>query len=155
MRPSFPLLAVFSCLIFVARGYENFRGSSGVIRGESSIKIGTGASSRGSGTGRGNSGVRIGEGKNPSSTRQRVIPSTTTTTTPQPHYVQPTPPHSSNSAKNATKIYLKVCLAVKYLKLFLPHYIVFLNFVPFQSLTEEISFSGWKFSTHLNLFKKY
>ncbi|XP_043290042.1 glutamate receptor ionotropic, NMDA 2B isoform X2 [Venturia canescens] len=114
MRPLFPLLVVFSCLPLAARASESFRGSSGVIRGESSIKIGTGTSSRGSGTGRGNSGVRIGEGKNPSSTRQRIIPPTTTTTTPQPHYVQPTPPHSSNSAKNASKIYLKVGMVVPY-----------------------------------------
>ncbi|XP_043477640.1 glutamate receptor ionotropic, NMDA 2B isoform X2 [Leptopilina heterotoma] len=97
--------------------HGSYFGSTTVTRSGSGVKIGSterGAVSRGLGigSGRGNSGIRIGEGRIHNSTRQKPIPTTSTTTTAQPFYTQPSETISPGDSTNIT--FLKVGLVVPY-----------------------------------------
>lgn len=101
----------------------SYFGSTTVTRGGSGVKIGSterGAVSRGLGigSGRGNSGIRIGEGRIHNSTRQRPIPTTSTTTASHPFYTQPPEAishgdsHTDTHADSSNITYLKVSFTV-------------------------------------------
>ena len=116
------LLVMFHLFFGTVPGLGSYFGST-VTRGGSSIKIGNnerGAVSRGLGigTGRGNSGIRIGEGRIHNSTRQRPIPTTSTTTTSQPFYTQQPETishgdsHTDTHGDSSNITYLKVSFLV-------------------------------------------
>nr|QHN69191.1 ionotropic receptor 10 [Sirex nitobei] len=110
MKPLLSLVVVSLTLGFT-RSFGTSQENT-VVRAASGIKIGTsergnGTKGFGTGTGRGSSTVRIGGARNHNSTRQRIVQTTTTTSTPQPFTHPP-------SAANTDVTYLKVGMVVPY-----------------------------------------